>query len=81
MCLLADTVSLSVSAIERPAAPNTSHKEGLAMKAKEGVINILNKILTADLPPSINTSSMPRCVRTGAMDGSITKCENGASLR
>jgi bacterioferritin len=49
MCLLADTVSLSVSAIERPAAPNTSHKEGLAMKAKEGVINILNKILTADL--------------------------------
>ena len=49
MCLLAGTVSLSVSAIERPAAPTTSHKEGLAMKAKEGVINILNKILTADL--------------------------------
>ena len=49
MCLLADTLSLSVSAIERPAAPNISHKERLAMKAKEGVISILNKILTADL--------------------------------
>ena len=49
MCLLADTLSLSVSAIERPAAPNISHKERLDMKAKEGVISILNKILTADL--------------------------------
>jgi hypothetical protein len=26
MCLLADTLSLSVSAIERPAAPNIFHK-------------------------------------------------------
>jgi bacterioferritin len=49
ICLLADTLSLSVSVIERPAVPNISHKERLAMKAKEGVINILNKILTADL--------------------------------
>ena len=46
MWLLADKLSLSV---RRLAALNISHKERLAMKAKEGVINILNKILTADL--------------------------------
>jgi bacterioferritin len=38
-----------VSASERPATPTISHKEGLAMKAKEGVIDFLNKVVTLEL--------------------------------
>jgi bacterioferritin len=38
-----------VSAGERPAIPNNSSREGDLMKPKEGVIDLLNRILTVNL--------------------------------
>jgi bacterioferritin len=43
------------------------------MKAKEGVINILNKILTVDLMAINQYFVMQRCVSIGATNGCTTE--------
>jgi len=51
------------------------------MKAKEGVVNVLNKILTADLTAINQYFVHAKMCENWAMNDSITKCESGALLR
>ena len=51
------------------------------MKAKEGIIDLLNKILTADLTAINHISSTPRCARTGDMTVCTIRSKSAASMR
>ena len=46
------------------------------MKAKEGVINVLNKVLTADLTAINQYLCIPRCMRIGA----VSSCMNTSAI-